>query len=76
MSSIKVAIPMRRLLSRSDAATYVNLPPKLFAAVCPVRPVALAEGREAFDVRDLDAWVDGAKAGEQADLDALVARLK
>lgn len=71
--SIRVVQP--RMMSVRQAADYVGIPLKRFSRVCSVRPVAIAEGDERYDVRDLDQWLDNLKAGH-ADADAeIVGRL-
>ncbi len=76
MATLNVSVQPRRLLSTADAAAYCNLPLNVFRKVCPVAPVALTTGRQAFDMRDLDAWIDGSKNSAVDSDDALLDRLK
>ncbi|MDZ4760076.1 MAG: hypothetical protein SGJ21_03270 [Alphaproteobacteria bacterium] len=75
-ATLNLRVSPRRMLSAREAAEYCCLAPKRFGQVCPVRPVELAGGLTAFDMRDLDAWIDGLKAGGADDDDAIVERLR
>ena len=52
-----------RLMKKSEAAKYLRVPVNQFPKVCPVRPVSLGALGIRYDRYDLDAWVDGLKAG-------------
>lgn len=53
-----------RLLPAKEAAKYCHIPRGKFPRVCPVRPIRLHEAvRPAYDVRDLDKWIDSIKSG-------------
>lgn len=67
MLNIRVVQP--RMMSIKQAADYVGLPLRRFPRVCSVRPFAIPEGGERYDIRDLDQWLDQIKAGS-ADTDA------
>ena len=49
-----------RLLDRSQAAAYCGISLAVFSARCPVRPLAMGQGKrlERYDIRDLDDWID------------------
>jgi hypothetical protein len=49
-----------RLLDRSQAAAYCGISLALFMARCPIRPLAMGQGKrlERYDIRDLDDWID------------------
>ena len=49
-----------RLLDRSQAAAYCGISLTVFEARCPVRPLAMGQGKrlERYDIRDLDDWID------------------
>jgi hypothetical protein len=61
MLNIRVVQP--RMMSIKQAADYVGLPLKRFPRVCSVRPIAMPESEERYDIRDLDLWLDQVKAG-------------
>lgn len=67
MLNIRIVQP--RMMSIKQAADYVGLPIKRFPRICTVRPVAIPECEERYDIRDLDRWLDQIKAGS-ADTDA------
>ncbi len=52
-----------RLLSKSDAAEYCCRSVRRFSVECPVSPVLMSNGDQLYDIRDLDAWIDGLKDG-------------
>lgn len=62
-ATINLRVGPRRLLSRTEAAAYVGLPASRFERSCPVQPVELPGALRAYDLRDLDAWIDSLKAG-------------
>jgi hypothetical protein len=65
----------KRIVDPKQAAVYVGLKTtKRFEAACPVHPV-LGGGVLGYDLRDLDAWIDGLKAGAANDNVSLLARL-
>lgn len=55
--------PRARLVTLTQAAAYCGVSAPVLKGVCPVRPIALGSGKrlQRFDVRDLDAWIDGLK---------------
>ncbi|WP_457659537.1 helix-turn-helix transcriptional regulator [Sinorhizobium medicae] len=57
-----------RLLTKSQAAQYCGLSVATFGGICPVKPIALGDGvrMHRYDVRDIDRWIDGFKAGGAA----------
>jgi hypothetical protein len=73
MLNIKVVQP--RMMSMRQAADYIGIPLKRFSRICSVRPVALAEGDERYDIRDLDQWLDHLKAGHADPDNEIVGRL-
>ncbi|WP_244619149.1 hypothetical protein [Rhizobium sp. 18055] len=62
MLNIRVVQP--RMMSARQAADYVGLPLRRFPRLCSVRPVAMPESEERYDIRDLDRWLDQIKAGD------------
>jgi hypothetical protein len=77
-ATINLRIQPFRLLTKTDAAHYCRRPLKKFDVECPVRPIEMANGDHLWDVRDLDIWIDGLKAGtkDEATADSLIALLK
>jgi hypothetical protein len=67
MLNIRVVQP--RMMSIKQAADYVGLPLRRFPRICSVKPVAMPESEERYDIHDLDRWLDLIKAGN-ADTDA------
>jgi hypothetical protein len=66
----------KRIFDQKQAAEYVGLrSKKRFQDVCPVQPIALGSGLTGYDVRDLDAWIDGLKNGAANDNVVLLERL-
>jgi hypothetical protein len=79
MSSTLVQLSFipKRMLTKSEAAQHCGRSVRRFEIECPVPPVKFANGDFRWDVRDLDSWIDGIKAGgRDQDADAIVARLK
>jgi hypothetical protein len=59
---IKVDYPLKRLLTKDEAAEYCNIPLSRFTTACPKKPVRLYDGAGlSWDVRDLDEWIDAMK---------------
>jgi hypothetical protein len=56
-----------RLLSRERAAAYCGVSVPTFASVCPIKPVALGDGKrlERFDRISLDNWIDSLTTTQQ-----------
>lgn len=73
MLNIKVVQP--RMMSMRQAADYIGIPLKRFTRICSVRPVALSDGDERYDIRDLDQWLDHLKAGHADPDNEIVGRL-
>lgn len=64
-----------RMMKKGDAAAYCGVSQGRFEALCKVAPVLYPDGTRLWDVRDLDAWVDGLKAGAPDDDDAILEKL-
>lgn len=74
-ATVKVEFPLRRMLKPSEAAEYCGLSLAKFK-VCGISPVQMPNGTILYDLRDLDAWLDGLKAeAPVADDDMILARL-
>lgn len=65
----------RRIVSEREAADYCGLTVATFRRLCPVNPIDLGNSRRAFDLHDLDAWVEAIKADTQAPDDEVLGRL-
>jgi hypothetical protein len=63
------------MLDEREAANHCGRKPRQFMVECPVQPVRFPNGDTRYDVRDLDTWLDGLKAGNTDDADAIVERL-
>ncbi len=62
-AKMNFVVTSRRIYNKAEAAEYCGLPPKVFATLCPVTPIRFSERHSGYDVRDLDRWLDGFKAG-------------
>ena len=75
-TSLNISVVEKRMYRLSEAAAYCGLAVKHFKALCPVQPVALREGADLYDKRDLDRWIDTVKDGcEPQSHDDILARL-
>lgn len=75
-ATLNLVVVPKRMLTKAEAAQHCGRPAKRFEIECPVTPVRFPNGDERFDVRDLDAWIDGLKGGGHDDAEAIVARLR
>ncbi len=71
---INVSMPLRRILTKRQAADYCNLNAKRFANDCAIAPIEMPDGSTQYDIQDLDKWIDSLKAGSTND-DDIIARL-
>lgn len=67
-------VPLR-MLTDAEAASHCGRAVKRFKAECPVTPVKFPNGDLRWDIRDLDAWIDGLK-GLTSDADDIVGKLE
>jgi len=65
-ASLNISIVEKRMFSATQAADYTGIPKKHFKATCPVQPIELRPGTVVYDKRDLDVWIEGVKAGNEA----------
>lgn len=72
---IEVSLPPYRMLKKAEAASYCGMAAKAFEGHCPVIPVQMPNGLRLWDARDLDAWLDGLKAGDADSDDAILDKL-
>lgn len=75
-ATLNLVIVPKRMLSRAEAAQHCGRPVKRFEVECPVTPIRFPNGDPRFDIRDLDAWLDGLKGGGHDDTEAIVERLR
>lgn len=75
ITRLDVRMTPRRMVNAREAAEYTGLTAGIFKAACPVAPIEMAHGRQLYDLRDLDRWIDTLKAGASDDDDALLSRL-
>jgi hypothetical protein len=71
-ATLNLRVGPRRMLSKRESADYAGLTVKQFEAQCPVLPVEYPNGVKAWDMRDLDNWIDSLKAGGRGHDDAAV----
>lgn len=64
-TSLNISVVEKRLYSAKEAAAYCGLAIKHFKALCPVATVALRQGTDLYDKRDLDRWIDTVKSGSE-----------
>ncbi|WP_244474669.1 MULTISPECIES: hypothetical protein [unclassified Rhizobium] len=74
-ATLNIKVSPRRMLSAREASEYVGLPTKRFPGVCSVQPVAMPDGSNLYDMRDLDAWVDSLKSGAPGNDEDILGRL-
>lgn len=74
-ATLNLVVTLKRMLTKAEGAHHCGRSVKRFDVECPVTPVRFPNGDLRFDVRDLDAWLDGLKDGGHDDAEAIVARL-
>ncbi|MER9936500.1 hypothetical protein [Mesorhizobium sp. M0088] len=75
ISTLNIRVTPRRMLPLRDAAEYTGIAAKRLAGVCPVTPIEMPDGSRLYDMRDLDAWIDGLKSGDATGDDELIGKL-
>ena len=76
-ATVQINVVPKRLLKKSEAASYCGRSVKRFEVEAPFPPVRMANGDLLYDVQDCDRWIDGLKAGAvDNDADDIVARLE
>ncbi|MFK0331101.1 hypothetical protein ACIQUB_08260 [Rhizobium sp. NPDC090275] len=63
------------MLDLSEAAIYVGVPAKRFPGTCAVCPIRMPDGRNKYDIKDLDHWIDGLKGGDGESDDDIIGKL-
>ena len=74
-ANLNIRVVPRRMLSTKEAAEYCGLPAKGFEQRCGVPPVEMPAGVRLYDMRDLDNWIDGFKAGSRDSDDDILGKL-
>lgn len=75
-ATLNLSVVEKRMLTATEAASYMGLAAKHFKDACPVRPVEIRKGDRRWDKRDLDHWIDGLKEGvEMTARDDILGRL-
>jgi hypothetical protein len=74
-ATFQIKFTPKRMLDEKEAANHCGRKPRQFKVECPVQPIRFPNGDTRYDVRDLDTWLDGLKAGNTDDVDAIVERL-
>jgi hypothetical protein len=74
-ATLQLNIIPKRMLTKAEAAHHCGRPVRRFEVECDVAPVKFPNGDLRFDIHDLDAWLDGLKAGKSRDADEIIARL-
>lgn len=74
-ATLNIKVSPRRMLDAREAAEYCGITAKRFPVSCNVTPIAMPSGELRFDIRDLDAWLDGLKGGNVAADDDILGKL-
>jgi hypothetical protein len=72
---LNLRVTPRRMLPAREAAEYIGISAKKLAVVCPVAPIEMPDGSRLYDMRDLDAWIDGLKSGDPTGDEEILGRL-
>ena len=71
---VQINIVPKRLLTKSEAASYCSRPVKRFELEFPHPPVMMPNGDKLYDREDCDRWIENLKTGT-VDANDIVARL-
>ena len=72
---LNIRVAPRRMLSLREAADYCGIPPKKFPALTGIAPLAMPHSEKLYDIKDLDAWLDGIKNNALDSDDAIIGKL-
>ena len=76
IATLNLNVLHKRMLNKTEAAEHCGRSVKRFEIECPVKAVRFPNGDNRWDVRDLDAWIDGLKAGHlDHDVEAIIGKL-
>jgi hypothetical protein len=75
-ATLQINIVPKRLMKRSEAASYCGRTVKRFEVEAPFPPVRMPNGDLLYDRADCDRWIDSLKAGAaDTEADDIVAGL-
>lgn len=74
-ATLNIKVTPRRMLTAGEAATYCGIPARRFALDCGLQPTEMPGGRKLYDMREIDAWLDGLKDGTGSSDSDIVERL-
>ncbi|QIO53405.1 hypothetical protein HA461_20510 [Rhizobium leguminosarum bv. trifolii] len=74
-ATFTIKTPPRRMLDLGEAAIYVGVPAKKFPLLCRVAPVRMPDGKNKYDIKDIDQWLDTLKSGAADSDDAILDKL-
>src|SRR5271169_1673389 len=63
-ATLNIAVILKRMLTKAEAASHCGRPVKRFEIECPVKPVKFSNGDLRYDVHELDLWLDKLKSGQ------------
>jgi len=72
---LNLSVQPYRMMKKGDAAAYCGISVGRFSVLCKVSPIEYSDGTRLWDVRDLDAWLDGLKGGSSDDDESILERL-
>lgn len=72
---LNIRVSPRRMLSLREAGDYCGIPAKKLSAVTGIAPVEMPQGEKLYDIKDLDAWLDGLKNSALDSNAAILGRL-
>jgi hypothetical protein len=74
-ATLNIKVTPRRMLTAGEAAVYCGMTAKKFPVVSGLRPVEMPGGRKLYDIREIDAWLDGLRDGACSTDNDIVERL-
>lgn len=74
-TTLNIRVAPRRMLSLREASDYCGIAAKKLAVVTGVSPVAMPDGQNLYDIKDLDTWLDGLKNNGLDSDDAIIGKL-
>jgi hypothetical protein len=66
-ATLQINVVPKRLLKKSEAASYCGRSVKRYEVECPFPPVRMANGDLLYDVQDCDRWINSLKNGAKDD---------
>lgn len=74
-TTLNIRVAPRRMLSLREASDYCGITAKKLAVVTGISPVAMPHGKNLYDIKDLDRWLDSLKTNAPNSRDAILGRL-